>query len=205
MKVVNYVFKPAKKPQLLSFWLHHTAQTDRICLHLVAKRVISNLFGGHRWKQWCSDLQKKKKTQQSWAVLVRRQLQLPAVFPALCEDGMSNRYFEIRRESGHGGNFIPSGRQLPRTPPFQDVKRCLDFDVEDSSRDCENVEVRYFTAALHQTIPARCRTTWNHLSAGRNKRPRWEWVEPDIWGRRCWDENRWRHCRSRSDNVLWWK
>lgn len=68
---------------------------------------------------------------------------------------MSNRYFEIRRESGHGGNFIPSGRQLPRTPPFQDVKKCLDFDAEDGGRDFESVEVRYFTAALRKNRPGK--------------------------------------------------
>ncbi len=59
---------------------------------------------------------------------------------------MSDRYFEILRESGHKGNYIPSGRQLPRTPPLMDVKRHLDFCNDDPSEDCEapqqNMEVR---------------------------------------------------------------
>lgn len=48
---------------------------------------------------------------------------------------MSGRYFEIRRESGH----IPSGRQLPRTPPSMDVRRHLDFTDDDPAD--ENVQV----------------------------------------------------------------
>ncbi|KAG8004564.1 OX-2 membrane glycoprotein, partial [Nibea albiflora] len=46
---------------------------------------------------------------------------------------MSDKYSEILRESAHKGNYIPSGRQLHRTPPLPDVKRHLD----DSSLDLE--------------------------------------------------------------------
>lgn len=72
---------------------------------------------------------------------------------------MSGRYFEIRRESSQGGNYIPSGRQLPRTPPLTDVKRHLDFSNDDSNKDCENPEVRadivhYFIAPLYQSLLA---------------------------------------------------
>ncbi|XP_039997656.1 stress response protein NST1 [Xiphias gladius] len=50
---------------------------------------------------------------------------------------MSVRYFEILKESGHKGNYIPSGRQLPRTPPLTDVKRHLDFGNDDPKGDRE--------------------------------------------------------------------
>ncbi|KAI3366118.1 hypothetical protein L3Q82_009944, partial [Scortum barcoo] len=50
---------------------------------------------------------------------------------------MSDGYFEILRESLHKRNHIPSGRQLPRTPPLADVKRHLDFCNEDQSEGCE--------------------------------------------------------------------
>ncbi|XP_026219290.1 axoneme-associated protein mst101(2)-like [Anabas testudineus] len=50
---------------------------------------------------------------------------------------MSVRYFEILRDSCHKGNYIPSGRQLPRTPPLTDVKRHLDFSNDDSYVGCE--------------------------------------------------------------------
>ncbi|XP_020497885.2 axoneme-associated protein mst101(3)-like [Labrus bergylta] len=53
---------------------------------------------------------------------------------------MSDRYNEIRRESGHMGNCIPSGQQLPRTPPMMDVKRHLDFCNEDQNEDCEETQ-----------------------------------------------------------------
>lgn len=36
---------------------------------------------------------------------------------------MSDRCLDVRRDSG----CIPSGRQLPRTPPLPEVKRHLDF------------------------------------------------------------------------------
>lgn len=59
---------------------------------------------------------------------------------------MSVRYFEILRDSCHKGNYIPSGRQLPRTPPLTDVKRHLDFSNDDSYVGCEepqqNTEVQ---------------------------------------------------------------
>lgn len=50
---------------------------------------------------------------------------------------MSDRYLELRRESGH----IPSGRQLPRTPPSSEVTRYLDFSNEDPEEACETVKV----------------------------------------------------------------
>lgn len=50
---------------------------------------------------------------------------------------MSDRCLELRRESGH----IPSGRQLPRTPPLIEVKRHLDFSNEDPEEPCETVNV----------------------------------------------------------------
>lgn len=53
---------------------------------------------------------------------------------------MSDRFEEIRRESGFSGNYIPVGRQLPRTPPLTDVIKHLDFCSADE--DCENMEVR---------------------------------------------------------------
>lgn len=48
---------------------------------------------------------------------------------------MSDRFLELRRESGH----IPSGRQLPRTPPLIEVKRHLDFSSEEPEEACETV------------------------------------------------------------------
>ncbi|RVE75251.1 hypothetical protein OJAV_G00015030 [Oryzias javanicus] len=39
---------------------------------------------------------------------------------------MSEKFSRILRQ-GRAGNDIPSGRQLPRTPPMKDVKRVLDF------------------------------------------------------------------------------
>ncbi|KAK2857004.1 hypothetical protein Q5P01_005739 [Channa striata] len=50
---------------------------------------------------------------------------------------MSLRYFEILRDSNPKGNCIPSGRQLPRTPPLSEVKRHLDFSNGDSDLGCE--------------------------------------------------------------------
>ncbi|XP_045908846.1 uncharacterized protein LOC123973041 isoform X1 [Micropterus dolomieu] len=50
---------------------------------------------------------------------------------------MTDRYLEILRDSGHAVNYIPSGRQLPRTPPLMDVTRHLDFCNIDPSEDCE--------------------------------------------------------------------
>lgn len=50
---------------------------------------------------------------------------------------MSVRYFEILRDSTHKGNYIPLGRQLPRTPPLTDVKRHLDFSNDDLNVGCE--------------------------------------------------------------------
>ncbi|KAM3584979.1 uncharacterized protein V6R79_004369 [Siganus canaliculatus] len=45
---------------------------------------------------------------------------------------MSETFADILRESCHKGNFIPLGRQLPRTPPLPDVTRRLVFCEEDS-------------------------------------------------------------------------
>lgn len=50
---------------------------------------------------------------------------------------MSDLFFPLQRESGH----IPSGRQLPRTPPLTEVKRHLDFSNEDPEEACEAVKV----------------------------------------------------------------
>ncbi|XP_044044509.1 uncharacterized protein si:dkeyp-34c12.1 [Siniperca chuatsi] len=50
---------------------------------------------------------------------------------------MTDRYFDILRDSGHTGNYIPSGRQLPRTPPLMDVKRHLDFCNDDPNEEWE--------------------------------------------------------------------
>ncbi|KAM8722954.1 uncharacterized protein AB9X84_005427 isoform 2-T2 [Acanthopagrus schlegelii] len=54
---------------------------------------------------------------------------------------MSDRFEEIRRESGFSGNYIPVGRQLPRTPPLTDVIKHLDFCSADE--DCENMEAGF--------------------------------------------------------------
>ncbi|XP_029305907.1 myosin-11-like isoform X2 [Cottoperca gobio] len=51
---------------------------------------------------------------------------------------MSDRYFEILRDSRLSWNDIPLGRQLPRTPPLTGVKKHLDFCNEDTSEDHEN-------------------------------------------------------------------
>lgn len=56
---------------------------------------------------------------------------------------MSHTYFEILQRSCSSGNYIPSGRQLPRTPPLTNVTRQLDFtnseepeqNMEDGVRD----------------------------------------------------------------------
>lgn len=40
---------------------------------------------------------------------------------------MSEKFSRHRR----AGNDIPSGRQLPRTPPMKDVKKILDFSDQD--------------------------------------------------------------------------
>lgn len=111
----------------------HQLQTQRICCHLVAEGGTGLLraTGGDNdvvifWSSGstCSN----KKTQPRSAEL--------GAGPAEVSN-MSGRYFDIRRDSGYGGNCIPSGRQLPRTPPLTDVKRHLDF-----SRDDSNMEVR---------------------------------------------------------------
>jgi len=47
---------------------------------------------------------------------------------------MSDRYFENLRRSDIG-NCIPSGRQLPRTPPLTAVKKQLDFGDPDVDFD----------------------------------------------------------------------
>lgn len=63
---------------------------------------------------------------------------------------MLGRYFDICREGSYSGNCIPSGRQLPRTPPLTtDVKRHLDFSHDDSNME---VRVDLFTAPVYQTL-----------------------------------------------------
>lgn len=72
---------------------------------------------------------------------------------------MTDRYLEILRDSGHAVNYIPSGRQLPRTPPLMDVTRHLDFCNIDPSEDCEkpphnmevNAEIVHYFTPLYQT------------------------------------------------------
>eukprot|EP00064_Thunnus_orientalis_P010755 superscaffoldBa00001488_g10782 len=53
---------------------------------------------------------------------------------------MSGGYFEMSRENRNFGNYIPSGRQLPRTPPLTDVKRHLDFGGGDPNNDCAELQ-----------------------------------------------------------------
>lgn len=51
---------------------------------------------------------------------------------------MSDTYFEILRRSCSSGNYIPSGRQLPRTPPLTNVTRQLDFtNLEEPEQNME--------------------------------------------------------------------
>ncbi|XP_004571295.3 uncharacterized protein LOC101473501 [Maylandia zebra] len=52
---------------------------------------------------------------------------------------MSDTYFEILRRSCSSGNYIPSGRQLPRTPPLTNVTRQLDFtNLEEPEQNMED-------------------------------------------------------------------
>lgn len=44
---------------------------------------------------------------------------------------MSDRFLEILGESCGERFWIPTGRQLPRTPPLMDVNRRLDFEDYD--------------------------------------------------------------------------
>ncbi|XP_068446828.1 peptidoglycan DL-endopeptidase CwlO-like [Clinocottus analis] len=48
---------------------------------------------------------------------------------------MSDRVLEIQTEARLSWNYIPSGRQLHRTPPLTGVKKQLDFCHEDSSEE----------------------------------------------------------------------
>lgn len=51
---------------------------------------------------------------------------------------MSDTYFEILQRSCSSGNYIPSGRQLPRTPPLTNVTRQLDFtNLEEPEQNME--------------------------------------------------------------------
>lgn len=50
---------------------------------------------------------------------------------------MSRSFLELRGESGR----IPSGRQLPRTPPQTEVSRRLDFSMEDPEESWETAKV----------------------------------------------------------------
>ncbi|XP_039893371.1 uncharacterized protein LOC120736978 isoform X1 [Simochromis diagramma] len=52
---------------------------------------------------------------------------------------MSDTYFEILQRSCSSGNYIPSGRQLPRTPPLTNVTRQLDFtNLEEPEQNMED-------------------------------------------------------------------
>ncbi|XP_054483288.1 uncharacterized protein LOC129116410 [Anoplopoma fimbria] len=53
---------------------------------------------------------------------------------------MSDRVSEILRDERLSLNYIPSGRQLPRTPPLTSVKKQLDFCNEDSSEGHEELQ-----------------------------------------------------------------
>ncbi|XP_068575725.1 inner centromere protein B [Cebidichthys violaceus] len=53
---------------------------------------------------------------------------------------MSDRVLELLRESRLSLNYIPSGRQLPRTPPLTGVKKQLDFCNEDANKDSEELQ-----------------------------------------------------------------
>ncbi|XP_042260941.1 uncharacterized protein LOC121892153 isoform X1 [Thunnus maccoyii] len=68
---------------------------------------------------------------------------------------MSGRYFEISRENCNFGNYIPSGRQLPRTPPLTDVKRHLDFGGEDPNNDCAELQQNVEAGSGDQDDPNR--------------------------------------------------
>ncbi|TNN44802.1 hypothetical protein EYF80_044987 [Liparis tanakae] len=59
---------------------------------------------------------------------------------------MSARVLEVMRESRASSSFIPSGRQLPRTPPLRSVKKRLHFSSEDSNQEREELQQR---APLH--------------------------------------------------------
>lgn len=63
---------------------------------------------------------------------------------------MSDTYFEILQRSCSSGNYIPSGRQLPRTPPLTNVTRQLDFT--NSEEPEQNMEVhKCFGVFFNQT------------------------------------------------------
>ena len=147
-------------------------QTKRICRHLLVNR--SNQPSSiHRWGQWCSDFISTAPPP----VCIRAQgdcggkrkekfVLVQIVFANLIQD-MSDRFEEIRRESGFSGNYIPVGRQLPRTPPLTDVIKHLDFCSADE--DCENMEVRaeyywsshisYWLEIKKKLLSSRCLST----------------------------------------------
>lgn len=75
---------------------------------------------------------------------------------------MSDRYFDLRRESGH----IPSGRQLPRTPPSTEVIRRLDFSNEDPEEACETVKVALGCVFLKFNLIYVIITVKHHLQLG---------------------------------------
>ncbi|XP_067439551.1 uncharacterized protein si:dkeyp-34c12.1 isoform X2 [Thunnus thynnus] len=68
---------------------------------------------------------------------------------------MSGGYFEISRENRNFGNYIPSGRQLPRTPPLTDVKRHLDFGGGDPNNDCAELQQNVEAGSGDQDDPNR--------------------------------------------------
>lgn len=90
---------------------------------------------------------------------------------------MSDVYFNILRKSNNFGNKIPSGRQLPRTPPLVDVKRQLDFSIDDSNTCDElqqNTEVHtwrdfalfvYQTGYIFRMISSKCVVLTNRQEA----------------------------------------
>nr|XP_046238872.1 uncharacterized protein LOC124055792 isoform X2 [Scatophagus argus] len=86
---------------------------------------------------WPNKEESRGKTLQICAKINCQDLYAGLAVLARRRSDMTDRFLEIRRESGHSGNYIPSGRQLPRTPPLPDVKRHLDFS---SDTDCENME-----------------------------------------------------------------
>lgn len=148
----------------------HQLQTKRICRHLLVEGVAT-FEPQVKTIQWLSPqvetiTESNKETAELYRAELPRSVCKTCSILLLCfsfvfTENMSDRYFEIRKESFQGGNYIPSGRQLPRTPPLTDVKKHLDFSNDDSIKDCENTEVRadivhHFTAPLYQTLLAWC-------------------------------------------------
>lgn len=89
---------------------------------------------------------------------------------------MCDRYLEILKESAHKGNYIPSGRQLHRTPPLPDVKRHLNF-CSDSSLDLEEQQQRNVEVHMQRCVLTHCPSLSNcvksvcFLTASESKQP----------------------------------